>query len=52
LDELKDNDQNLRNKFEVLPFAQKKLDSINLTIVLDLYERYGYLNRKLVGVDY
>ncbi len=52
LDELKENDQNLRNKFEVLPFAQKKLDSINLTIVLDLYERYGYLNRMLVGVDY
>lgn len=52
LDELKENDQNLRNKFEVLPFAQKKLDSINLTIVMDLYERYGYLNRKLVGVDY
>jgi hypothetical protein len=52
LDDLKHNDQSLRNKFEVLPFAQKKMDSINLTIVLDLYKRYGYLNRKLVGVEY
>jgi len=52
LDELEHNDQNLRNKFEKLPNAQKKIDSANLVIVLDLYERYGYLNRKLVGIEY
>jgi len=52
LDELKENDQKYRKKNDILPLAQKKLDSINLSIVMDLYDKYGYLNRKLVGIEY
>ena len=52
LDELKENDQKYRKQNAVLPKAQKRLDSINLSIVLDLYDQYGYLNRKIVGIEY
>ena len=52
LDELKENDQKYRKQNDILPKAQKRLDSINLSIVLDLYDQYGYLNRKIVGIEY
>lgn len=52
LDSLEYKDQYYRKKYENLPKAQKKIDSLNLIVVLDLYEKYGYLNRKIVGPKY
>ena len=52
LDSLEYKDQYFRKKYENLPKAQKKFDSLNLIVVLDLYEKYGYLNRRIVGPEY
>lgn len=52
LDSLEYKDQYYRKKYENLPKAQKKIDSLNLIVVFDLYEKYGYLNRRIVGPEY
>lgn len=53
LDKIKINDQKYRNNPNFTEWKeQAKLDSINLVVALQIFEKYGYPNRKVVGIEH
>jgi len=53
LKQVKERDQKYRGQENIKnEIEQNKLDSINLSVVVNIIEQYGYPNRNLVGINY